>query len=82
VGAEAATMAVASAAQGAISAAAAEEAAARAASVPAGVGTGTKQTVPSAELPILRLNFILSLLETVFFSLQYRNLYIKKTIKM
>jgi hypothetical protein len=62
-------MAVASAAQGAISAAAAEEAAARAASAPAGVGTETKQTVPSAELLILRLNFILILLETVFFSL-------------
>jgi hypothetical protein len=58
VAAEAATMAVASAAQGAISAAAAEEAAARAASAPAGVGTGTKQSEPSAEQQVLRLNFI------------------------
>ena len=57
VAAEAATMAVASAAQGDTSAAAAEESAARAASAPAGVGTGTKKSEPSAEQQVLRLNF-------------------------
>jgi hypothetical protein len=67
VAVEAATMAVASAAQGAT--AAAEEAAARAASAPAGVGTVTKQTVPSAEQQVLRLNCILIFWKQFLFSL-------------
>jgi hypothetical protein len=61
-------MVVASVAQGAISAAAAEEAAARAASAPAGEGTGTKQSEILDGTASSAAQFLFASLETVFFS--------------